>query len=136
MAMGLWLAKTGPEAAGWRIESAGTWAAAGEPAAQKTQQVLKARGIDLSAHRSRLVDREMLQSFNLILTMEQGHKEALRVEFPEIAKRVYLLSEMAGYTRSIVDPIGGSMVDFQETAREIEQILTKGFDKIKQLSAG
>lgn len=134
MAMGLWQAKVGSSAANWRIESAGTWAPEGEQPAAKTLMILKERGIDLQSHHSRIVTEEMLHSFNLILTMEQGHKEAIRAEFPEIADRVYLLTEMIGKHYDINDPIGGSLIDFQDTAQEIDRILTAGFEKICELA--
>ena len=119
----------------WRIESAGTWAADGNPAVQNAQLTLASLyKVDLSNHSSRVVSRKLLSSFNLILTMEKGHKEALQVEFPELAGRVYLLSEMVGEKREIHDPIGGTPFDFRDTARELDRILTEGFDKIRQLA--
>ena len=65
----------------WKVESAGTWALTGEPVAQKSQQVLAERNLDASKHHARSVTLELLSSFNLILTMEKGHKEALQEEF-------------------------------------------------------
>lgn len=134
MAMGLLLSKVGEAAVDWHIESAGTWAREGLPAAQMTQQVLQERGINLLNHRSRSVSKELLSSFQLILTMEAGHKEALRAEFPEIASRVYLLNEMIDRRADIHDPIGGTLADFEDTAREIDSVLTLGFEKITRLA--
>ena len=48
---------------------------------------------------------------------------------------MYLLTEMIGEYWEIVDPIGGSIVDFEETAREIEQILSVGYEKICKAAA-
>jgi protein-tyrosine-phosphatase len=118
----------------WQVGSAGTWAVGDQPATEKAQQVLSDRGIDLSGHRSRSVSRELLESYNLILTMERGHREALRVEFRDLAPRIYLLSEMIGMTREIRDPIGGTLSDFEKTAQELEGILTQGMEKISQLA--
>lgn len=134
MAMGLLRNRVALQAGEWRIESAGTWASYGEPAAGRGQLALQAYGIDLSDHRSRPVTAELLAGFNLILTMERGHKEALRAEFPSLARRVYLLSEMIGQFFDIHDPIGGPQVDFDDTARELNMLLSRGFDKISRLS--
>ena len=133
--MGLLRKKVG-DSADWRIESAGTWSILGEPAAWNTQLILDQRGVKVQDHRSRPVDRDLLKDFNLILVMETGHKEALRVEFPEIADQVYLVSEMVGASYNIPDPMGNSLESFEETAREFEQILDQGFGKISQLSEG
>ena len=124
-----------PDASKWQVESAGTWAIQGMPAAQKAQLVLEDDfQINLRDHRSRGVRREVLRCFDLILTMEQGHKEALRAEFPEISKRVYLLAEMVHLEHDIRDPMGGSLIDFQDTSREINQILTQGLERIRMLA--
>jgi protein-tyrosine-phosphatase len=120
----------------WRIESAGTWASEGSQAAEGSRAALAGRGLYLDTHRSRPVNRQYLKSFNLILTMEKGHKEALQVEFPEIGERVFMLSEMAGISADIADPIGGSADDYLSAANQIENYLKKGFDKIVHLAQG
>jgi protein-tyrosine-phosphatase len=134
MAMGLFKKKVDYDP-DWRIESAGTWSIEDQPAAFYTQEVLARRGIDISDHKSRSVTGELLNQFNLILTMEEGHKEALSVEFPMIAPRVYLLSDMVGEQYNIQDPIGGPIEQFEMTAQEFERILNSGFQRIIQLAS-
>lgn len=137
MAMGLWQAKIGgAESDAWRIGSAGTWTVEGEPATENAIWVMERRGIDLSSHFSRPVTAGMVMGYQLILTMERGHKEALKIEFPQVAERIFLLSEMIGKVFNINDPMGRTLTDFEETANEIDQILKQGFDKISQLSQG
>ena len=117
----------------WQVESAGTWALEGQSAADGSQTVMIERGLDISDHLSKGVSRELLQSFDLILTMEWGHKEALRTEFPEIASRIHLLSEMANQTGNVDDPYGGPTSGYEETASDIEELLEAGYEKILQL---
>lgn len=117
----------------WIIESAGTWGNKGYPAVEEVQMVMKDRGIDLSDHRSRIVTKEIIQTAGLILTMEKGHKEALRIEFPEYSDRIFLLSEMVGKNFEIDDPIGGPIREYEQTARLLEKTLSQGFEKITQL---
>lgn len=119
---------------GWRIESAGTWPLAGQPAVEKTQKVVRKHGMDISDHRSKGVNRHLMEAFDLILTMEKGQKEALMVEFPEYAKKNFLISEMVGIFEDIEDPIGLSEEDFKDTANQIESYLNKGFEKIIALT--
>jgi protein-tyrosine phosphatase len=121
-------------ASGWRVESAGTWASGGQPAADFSHQVMRERGLDIGDHRSQSITRELLQDFDLILTMEKNHKEALRAEFPEFADTIYVLSEMTGQLHDIEDPIGGSRADYLAAADEIDRLITQGFEKIVQLS--
>lgn len=134
MAMAIFQEKLGERAHNWRVESAGTWTRDGEPAAPRVISLLAGRGLDLREHRSRGITPDLMSPFNLILTMERGHKEALQVEFPQHARRVFLFSEMVGSVFDIRDPIGGSMDDFRESLAEIERILTNGFDRIRELA--
>jgi len=136
MAMGLFHAQVNPAACDWQIASAGIYAAPGYPAAQHTLVVLRNKGVDLSAHRSTQITLEMMQAYNLILTMERGQKEALQVAFPDQAQKVYLMAEMIGEYWEIVDPVGGAFSEFEETAREIEHILTTGYQRICTLAGG
>jgi len=80
------------------------------------------------------VDLEMIASYQLILVMERGHKEALRIEFPEMAGQIFLVSEMINKKFDIVDPVGGPLTEYQATAREINMIIEQGFEMICQLS--
>ncbi len=122
-----------PDWQSWRVGSAGTWAIDGEPASQNSQKVVARRGFDISQHRSRMVTAELLESYDLILTMEPGHKESLQVEFPAVAERVFLLSEMAGQTAPIADPYGQPVGAYEKTAQKIEEILARGMQRIRSL---
>ncbi len=119
----------------WKIESSGVWDLEDQPAALNTQLVLEERGIDLNDHASRTVTGTILSEFNLVLVMEDNHKEVLKLAFPEYTNHIYMLSEMVGEIFDIVDPIGRSLADFEETALEMERILTEGFEKISILAA-
>lgn len=137
MAMALFqaLVKDRADALEWRIESAGTWAIVGMKASNFAIAVMANRGLSLGQHRSRIVSKELLNSFNLILTMEDGQKESLQVEFPEIYERVHLLSEVAGSSGDIQDPIGLSIDEYQQTAEEIERFLIRGIETIDRLAS-
>lgn len=117
----------------WKVESAGTWTSRGNPAAQKAIDAMDERGIDIHDHASRPITHLPLNRYRLILTMEAGQKEAIQIEFPAVASRTYLLSEMIGETRNIKDPIGGTMQDFVKTADDLEHLLDEGFTKICRL---
>ncbi|MCL4504809.1 MAG: low molecular weight protein arginine phosphatase [Chloroflexi bacterium] len=120
----------------WRVESAGTWAEEGLPASRAAQRVMQTMGLDISRHRTRCVTAEMLAAFDLILVMEQGHKEALQVEFPVVAQRVFLLCELAGGAWDVPDP-GADTDDAEsvlETVRVIAKLLTQGCGRIRELT--
>ena len=118
----------------WQIASAGTYTRNGMPTNNEVLTVLKSYGIDASSHRTQVINRRKMHSHNLVLCMASNHKEALRAEFPELKERIYLLSEMTGNVDSIDDPIGGPLVEYVATAREIDQYLKQGFDRIVELA--
>jgi protein arginine phosphatase len=118
----------------WRIESAGTWANYGSPAATMSRFVMESMGMNISTHQSQPVRQNLIQQFDLILTMERNHKEALQVGFPEFANHIYMLSEIIGLEQDIWDPIGGELADYRETAQELEHILSIGLERIDQLA--
>lgn len=116
----------------WVVESAGTWGLDGEPAAAGSQAVMNAKGIDISDHRARSIDQDLIQTFDLILTMENGHKESLKMEFSSVSEQIYLLSEMVDQKLDIDDPYGGVYAEYEQAAVEIEEYLVNGFETIIQ----
>jgi protein-tyrosine-phosphatase len=92
------------------------------------------KGYDLSNHRSRPVTSDLVNQFHLILTMEKNQKEALQIAFPSCEHRIYMLSEMINQIFDIADPFGGRKPDYEWTVRELEEILTKGFKRILDLT--
>ena len=117
----------------WEIASAGTWTMEGRRADRTALKLLAERGIDLSGHRTREVDEEMLAGADLVLAMESGHKEALQVEFPEQAGKVYLLSELEGEVDPVWDPKDLHEEAYRETIEKIDSFLEGAPDSIKAL---
>lgn len=119
----------------WIVESAGTWAVGARPAHAQMCKVAEEAGLDLSRHRARNVEELALNNYALILTMEQNHKEALQVEFPPIADRVYQLTEMVGMKYDVADPIGGGLDDFRRTLQELKRLIAFGLPRIVTLAS-
>lgn len=119
----------------WRIESAGTWATPARPAHAQMAKIAAEAGLDLSEHRARNVEELSLTDYDLILTMEQNHKEALQVEFPAARRRIYQLAEMVGMNYDVADPIGGSPDDFRGTLHELKRLINYGLPRIITLAS-
>jgi protein-tyrosine phosphatase len=116
----------------WQVSSAGVWATEGLPAARGLAEW---SGLpEMAAHRSRAVDVAMLEAADLVLVMERGQKEALSHEFPEVAGRVYLLSEMSARVAfDIPDPaLGGE--NPKKLIAEILSLVEKGLPRIIELA--
>ena len=119
---------------GWDVRSAGTRAVNGAPASINAREVMKAWGLDLSLHLSRPVSDDLIRSSDLVLTMERDHKEELQEKFPDLAGRIYMLSEMIGLEQDIADPIGGPLDAYELTARELDRTINSGLKKILRLA--
>jgi protein-tyrosine-phosphatase len=119
----------------WQVSSAGTWATDGIRASEMGVAVMRERGLDTGAHRSRAVTDAILAEADLILTMTSGHAEALRAEFPEARVRIRLLSEMSGPPYDVRDPYGGTLDQYRQTANELESLIDRGIERIVELAA-
>lgn len=118
----------------WQITSAGTWAVDGIAPDDKLMAVMDEFGIDISDHRSQMIDKAMIAVQDLVLVMEVHHQEALCFEFPEHCESIFLISQMINQTFDIADPFMRPLDAYRHTARELEEILTQGFEKIVQLA--
>ena len=118
----------------WRIESAGVWAVSGYPATDFAIRAMKNIGLDLNDHHSQPVTKSLLNEFNLILCMEQEQKTFLRSNFPDAKEKIFLISEIAAGTKEIRDPIGYSLVTYQEIVKEMLVLFERGFNRIFELS--
>ncbi|MFQ5944573.1 MAG: hypothetical protein ACE5JF_13580 [Anaerolineales bacterium] len=127
------LAKSGLAEA-WQVESAGTWGFDGYPAMPQTQVVLQERGLDVRQHRSRRVSAELLRPFDLILVMERGQREALRIEFPELAHRVHMLTELSCPPYSVPEPFENEPAEYRELRDELAELLERGFGRLVELA--
>ena len=135
MAMGLLrekLHKEGLEGE-YRVHSAGVWGLKSQPASTYSRQMMAQRGIDISDHRSHDLTREDVEEADLILTMERGQAEAIRLEFPQHAHQVHLLSQMIGRQYEIRDPYGGPLHEYRQCAAEIERLIEEGYPRMMEL---
>jgi len=116
------LAERGVDAV--EVSSAGTGAWDGAPASEGAYLVALEHGLDLSAHRARLLNRELAASADLILTMARHHRA--RVEQLGATGKAHLLGEYAGRTgpaAEVRDPFGGDLQGYRETYEELDQLL-------------
>lgn len=119
--------------ASWHVSSAGTWTQDGLPAIGAAVLAARRIGLDIRGHAARGITAQMVQDADLILVMEQGHKEALRSEFPAAAGRIHILSEMAGALAYDI-PDTQSPAGAAEVATEIADLVRSGFDRICALA--
>jgi protein-tyrosine-phosphatase len=126
-----------PATASWRVESAGAWTLPDLPALAAAVQAGAELGVDLSDHRSRRAEDLSLRNFDLILTMERGQRDALRVEHPYVAERIVTIGEATtGYDFDVADPPGHTPAAIRSTARELADLLERGAQRIVRAVGG
>ena len=118
----------------WTVSSAGTWARVKRGPSHNSLVVAAQYGHDIGDHIARMVEEPYLSDADLVLCMEEGHVEALMIEFPDQAHKIYPITAMAGPTYSVQDPFGGSLLDYQRMAAELASIIDRGLDRIIELA--
>lgn len=118
---------------GVEVRSAGIRALDGLPPTRETIEVMKERDIDVSGYRSKNLTDDMIESADLILTMEDIHKNDVIDRVPDAAAKTHLLKEFGKADADvhpegfdIPDPIGRPLKDYKSSAsiiqKEVERI--------------
>lgn len=117
----------------WMVQSAGIRAQSGNSASTMVKDVLKKRKFDIANHQTQVVTKSLVENFELILTMEDFHMEALQTEYPQIKSRIFMLSQMSNLRINIHDPAEKKLEDFLRCVDEIDQWVLNGIPRILEL---
>ena len=115
--------------------SAGLFALPGEKASGPVQQLLASEGIDISSHRSAVVDPGDTEEADLILVMTAEHRRQLLLHYPHLSIKTFLLKEFAGElsdSADIEDPIGRGAEKYRIVLEDIRQAVKKILKKFKE----
>ncbi len=99
------------------VDSAGVSALDGQAASPEAIRALSNVGIDISHHRSRRVQEELINKASLILAMTRAHAATLLQHFPQAAEKIFLLREFDERITNevdIPDPIGRGQEEYDE----------------------
>jgi protein-tyrosine phosphatase len=88
---------------GATVTSAGISALVGHGADETAAEVAGANGVSLDGHTSRQFTGEIGADQDLILVMEQGHKQEISRLFPQLSGRTMLFDQWTG-AKGIADP--------------------------------
>lgn len=118
----------------WRVMSAGTWATPGQPALHAVVSAAPRLGIDLSGHASTRVSRQLISEYDLILVMQASHREALLTEFPDLAERIYLFSDVVERRSYDIPDSCESEQNVWDISMELHSLIRNGLDRICMLA--
>ena len=104
---------------GVTVQSAGLGASNGQCSPALFQDICRARGVDLSAHRSRRVTQEDLTEADAILIMDSDNFDLLRAMDRNSLKKVVWLGAIAGKDWEVADPLKFSP---EATNRVLDQL--------------
>jgi L-threonylcarbamoyladenylate synthase len=102
---------------GYKTASAGMINLAGSPASAEAIAACADKGIDIKAHKSKTLTRELVEESDFIFVMTRMHSEQVTAIESEAAEKCILL----GGDKEIPDPIGQNQEFFKDCARLIEE---------------
>jgi protein-tyrosine phosphatase len=98
-------------AAGIVVGSAGVHGHEGSPIAPGSAAALRALGIEDDGHRGRMLTTAIVDSADLVLTMEQRHRRMILASSPEARDRTFPLREFARLVGGQAPPAGAGPAD-------------------------
>jgi protein-tyrosine-phosphatase len=117
------------------FESAGVSAAEDAPASAEAIAVGREAGLDLEAHRARLLTRPMVLAARLVLVMGRLQAEFIAVLAPEARARVHGLRAYAtrgAATEDVADPFGGDRARYRRTLEEMRPLVERALQRFDQ----
>jgi protein-tyrosine-phosphatase len=116
---------------GVEVSSAGIHALVGEEASPAARKLLAERGIDISGHRSRQIDRILIEKADLILVMDRYQLAVIESLLPQTKGKVFLLRHFSpDGDQDIPDPFGGNPEDYQRCLSQIEETMPGLLERI------
>ena len=116
--------QTGINKNDFKVESAGLWAQTGFPASPEAVKVMSEYGLDLSAHRSRAMSKDLARQADLILTMTRSGLEEVQQRYPFARDKSFTLADYAGFAQEeIIDPFGSDLPTYRQTAQQLRKMI-------------
>lgn len=113
-----------------RVDSAGTFAIEDSPATVYAVEALESLGIENERHRSKQLNKKLVDWADIILTMEAMHIEEICAMFPQASGKTHTLKgyregklglQSEGY--DISDPYGGDLDEYIGCAVQIRSVI-------------
>ena len=110
------------------IASAGVGALVGYETDTTAKELMTEKNIDVSMHRARQLNTELLSEYDLILVMEKGHINAVHNIAPSSKGKVHLLGKWSDF--EISDPYMQPRREFEVALELIERGVDEWAEKI------
>ncbi len=115
-----------------RVLSRGLVVLFSEPINPKAEIILKKHDLELSNHVSKGLKASDIEDNTIILTMTASQKKKIQELYPE-AKDVFTIKEFAGELGDVVDPYGGTLMEYEECYIELGRLVKKTVYKLNDV---
>jgi len=118
----------------YKILSAGLSTIDGLAATSEAVTTMADEGIDLTYHKSRQLDTDLILNADYIFTMTGAQRDYLQDKFSEKVSVIHTINEFAGEgNKDIVDPLGRGLEAYQECATQLKTLLPRVINKLQDL---
>lgn len=114
-----------------KVNSRGLVVLFGEPINPKAEVILEKHDLKLEGHVSKGLKVSDIEDNTIVLTMTANQKRIVKERFPELTD-ASTIKEFAGETGDVVDPYGGSLIDYEECYGELARLVKKTVYKLNE----
>ncbi len=109
----------------WEISSAGVYADDGWPVSEHSVDALREKEIDIASSTSTALTPAMIAKADLLITMTDGHRQAILAAVPKSEGKVFLLKSfgVSKCATDIYDPVGEALDIYRRVRDEIDAAL-------------
>jgi len=114
------------------VTSAGVEAMVGMPADPMAVRLMGARGIDISAHRARQINRQMCTENDMVLVMDDEQRRDIVQRYPQASGKIFRLGEFID--RDVPDPYRRPEQAFRDALALIDTGAQQWLQRIQKLT--
>lgn len=112
--------------AGVQISSSGSFRTQNRPSPDVAILVAGEYGVDLTQHRSRVLDKAQADEADMILTFDRNNFDEVRIAYPDVRDRIFPLGALAmSRELDIEDPFGDDADRFRMVYASIAEAVTR-----------
>lgn len=116
------------------IRSAGIMAGSRLPASSEAVLVMAEQGVDLTRHQSQMLNQELLQWADLVLTMTANHRQHVISRYAIRPNQIYTLADFSGIEHmDVTDPFGLGIEAYRKSALQLQQLIKQLTPKILEM---
>ena len=112
---------------GYKVNSAGIIGSVGYPASPEAVVACTAMGVDIKAHRSKALSKELIEESDIVFAMERIHRDRVIAFDTKASEKCLLLADNTG----IPDPIGHPQEFYNNCAKLIERFVQKRIGELE-----